>query len=49
MLSSDQVFMCKFVKHTASHLEPTDCRFEQRDMPMIRWQTVHEIITRRVD
>jgi len=41
--------MCQFVKHVASHLEPTECRFEQRDMPMIRWQMVHEIIQAAVE
>jgi hypothetical protein len=41
--------MCQFVKHIASHLEPTDCEFTQRDMPMIRWQMVHEIITGQVE
>jgi hypothetical protein len=34
--------MCQFVKHIASHLEPTECGFDQDDMPMIRWQMVHE-------
>ena len=32
------------VKHLASHFEPTECAFGQGDMPMIRWQMVHEII-----
>lgn len=41
--------MCQFVKHVASHLEPTPCSFEQRDMPMIRWQMVHEIVTGSMD
>jgi hypothetical protein len=45
----EQVFMCQFVKHMASHLEPTECGFDQGDMPMIRWQMVHEIITGKVE
>ena len=40
----EQVFMCQYVKHLASHFEPTECAFGQGDMPMIRWQMVHEII-----
>jgi hypothetical protein len=49
ILASHQVFMCQFVKHIASHLDPTDCEFTQRDMPMIRWQMVHEIVTAKVE
>jgi hypothetical protein len=39
----EQVFICQNVKHLASHLEPTECAFDQDDMPMIREQMVRDL------